>query len=105
MTRTMTLLTLAAMTLAASQTMVGAQTMQIVSATYGNMPNGRTCDATAAVANACTGRAACNVSVGNALCGDSDFLVVKSARIKFACGTSWRVATASEYTTTMLTCD
>ena len=105
MMRTITLLALAAITEAALPTMVKAQTMRIVSATYGNMPNGRTCDATATVANVCTGRAACNVPIGNALCGDSDFLVVKSAQIKYACGGSWRLATASEYTTTMLTCD
>jgi hypothetical protein len=83
-----------------------AKTIDMVSAIYGSLEAGKTCNATPYVASICNGRRQCDVDVGNgSLCGDPDFLSVKKVVIDFRCGRSARRIVEGEYHTARVTCD
>ena len=85
---------------------VEAKTIDMVSVIYGTPEVGKTCNATPYVARLCNGRQQCDVDVGNgSLCGDPDFLSVKTVVIDFKCGRSIRRIVEGEYHTARVTCD
>ena len=80
----------------------GKITMVIDRVEYG--AGDRTCDATRAIASACSGQSACNVRIDNQLCGDPASGTRKEATISFRCGGSPREERISEGGMANLSC-
>lgn len=96
-------LALATLVAAPSQAGDGIKTL---SAAYGTPSEQRTCDAKAAVAQACDGKKSCDVPAGNLLCGDPDFGTRKTLDIQYQCGLAVaKSVTAAEQTEARLSCD
>jgi hypothetical protein len=80
--------------------------IKTLSALYGTPSEQRTCDATAALANACDGKKSCDVLAGNSLCGDPNPGTPKTLDVEYQCGPAVaKSLTASERSDAHLSCD
>jgi hypothetical protein len=73
---------------AAPRALAQAETIRILDATYGDATTRRLCDATSVVAALCDEKNACDIPIGNALCGDPAFGTPKQLHLAFKCGGS-----------------
>jgi hypothetical protein len=80
--------------------------IKTLSALYGTPSEQRTCDATAAVADACDGKKSCDVRAGNSLCGDPNIGTPKTLDVEYQCGPAVaKSLTASEQRDAHLSCE
>lgn len=75
----------------------------ITTARYGK--NNSYCDATTVFKQQCDGKSSCAVAVGNQLCGDPLYGVVKNAEITYSCKGVSQVSTITENNTASLNCN
>ena len=80
-----------------------SNTITVQSAVYGMS---KTCNATSALADQCNDKANCSFSVGNHLCGDPEFGVVKRIKVSYQCTNGGaKTQTAQEYESMTLSCE
>jgi hypothetical protein len=79
-------------------------TIQINTATYGTLAEGKTCNASSSVSSFCEGSETCIFQANNTLCGDPNVNILKELSVDYRCGGSAGHTGAGENHDVVISC-